>query len=77
MKKLMSAIVMMLVATVALSTTPFAGSPNSAALEAACATAAKAEAVQFRPDGTKMWCAVINREGGSPGDRPLAAAAKS
>jgi uncharacterized protein GlcG (DUF336 family) len=63
MKKLMSAIVLMFVATVALSTTSFAGSPNSAALEAACATAAKAEVAKFRPGDTKMWCAVINREG--------------
>jgi uncharacterized protein GlcG (DUF336 family) len=33
------------------------------ALEAACVTAANAEAATFRPGHTKMWCAVIDREG--------------
>jgi len=33
------------------------------ALEAACAVAAKAEPATFRPGNTKMWCAVIDREG--------------
>jgi uncharacterized protein GlcG (DUF336 family) len=34
------------------------------ALEAACAAAAKAEPAAFRPGkNTKMWCAVIDREG--------------
>ncbi len=38
---------------------------NPTALEGACATAAKAEPAKFRPSThfTKMWCAVINREG--------------
>jgi uncharacterized protein GlcG (DUF336 family) len=33
------------------------------AIEAACAVAAKAEPATFRPGNTKMWCAVIDREG--------------
>jgi uncharacterized protein GlcG (DUF336 family) len=37
---------------------------NPKALEAACAVAAKAEPAAFRPGGnTKMWCAVVDREG--------------
>jgi uncharacterized protein GlcG (DUF336 family) len=33
------------------------------AIEAACTAAAKAEPAVFRPGHTKMWCAVIDREG--------------
>jgi hypothetical protein len=37
---------------------------NPTGLEAACAVAAKAEPAAFRPSKTtKMWCAVIDREG--------------
>ena len=37
---------------------------NPKTLEAACAVAAKAEPATFRPGGnTKMWCAVVDREG--------------
>jgi uncharacterized protein GlcG (DUF336 family) len=36
---------------------------NPQAIEAACASAAKAEPATFRPGHTKMWCAVVNREG--------------
>ena len=36
---------------------------NPESIEAACASAAKAEPATFRPGHTKMWCAVVNREG--------------
>jgi uncharacterized protein GlcG (DUF336 family) len=42
----------------------FAQTPlNPKGLEAACVAAAKAEPATFRPGPTKMWCAVIDREG--------------
>ena len=36
---------------------------NPKAIQAACAAAAKAEAATFRPGNTKMWRAVVDREG--------------
>jgi uncharacterized protein GlcG (DUF336 family) len=36
---------------------------NPKAIEAACATVAKAQKTAFRPGNTKMWCAVVDREG--------------
>ena len=39
--------------------TPF----NPKSIEAACAAAAKAEPAKFPPGTTKMWCAMIDREG--------------
>ena len=54
-------------APLALSTSlSFAKTPplNPKAIEAACATAANAEDAAFRPGHkTKMWCAVVDREG--------------
>src|ERR1700687_1126354 len=48
-------------ASIALAQSPL----NPKALEAACAVAAKAELSKFRlpASHTKMWCAVIDREG--------------
>jgi uncharacterized protein GlcG (DUF336 family) len=43
----------------AFAQTPF----NPKTIEAACAAAAKAQAAKFRPGNTKMWCAMIDREG--------------
>src|ERR1700730_17923556 len=43
----------------AFAQTPF----NPKTIEAACAAAAKAELAKFRPGTTKMWCAMIDREG--------------
>jgi uncharacterized protein GlcG (DUF336 family) len=43
----------------AFAQTPF----NPKTIEAACAAAAKAEPAKFRPGTTKMWCAMIDREG--------------
>jgi uncharacterized protein GlcG (DUF336 family) len=50
---------LVLLTSLAFAQTPF----NPKTIEAACAAAAKAEPAKFRPGNTKMWCAMIDREG--------------
>jgi uncharacterized protein GlcG (DUF336 family) len=65
MKRFANAIGTFLVPLVLSAVTAFAQTPlDPKGLQAACATAAKAEPAAFRPGKTtKMWCAVIDREG--------------
>jgi len=50
---------LVLLTSLAFAQTPF----NPKTIEAACAAAAKVETAKFRPGNTKMWCAMIDREG--------------